>query len=69
MLLPLLTIAATLLGSWIFTVIISGISNTGESAQPFIILNKQVSLWSLVLFLLFPPSSTASQAKHLADER
>ncbi len=35
MLLPLLTIAATLLGSWIFTVIISGISNTGSAAQTF----------------------------------
>lgn len=68
MLLPLLTIAATLLG-WLFTVIISGISNTGSAAQPFIILNKQVSLWALVLFLLFPPSGTASQAKHLANGR
>lgn len=68
MLLPLLTIAATLLG-WLFTVIIPGISNTGSAAQPFIIFNKQVSLWSLVLFLLFPPSGTASQAKHLANGR
>lgn len=34
-----------------------------ESAPPSVFLNRQVSLWSLVLFLFFPTVSVPSKLK------
>ena len=53
MLLFLPTLAAILMGGWLFTTIISGISDAGKVAQSHTVLNKKVSLWSLLFFIFF----------------
>jgi len=52
MLLFLLTLAA-ILGGWVFTAIISGIGDAGKVAQSHTVLNKKISLWSLLSFIFF----------------
>lgn len=54
MLLPLLIFTTMLFGGWVFAAIILGVSGAGASAQPSIIPDRQVSLWSFICFLLFP---------------
>jgi len=51
MLLFLLTLAAILMGGWVFTAIISGIGDAGKVAQSHTVLNKKISLWSLLSFI------------------
>lgn len=67
MFIPLLTILAVFLGSWMLAIVFES-SGTKSSAQPSILIRK-VSLWSLLLFIFCPefsaPISTAmSQQKH-----
>jgi len=66
MLLPLLILIAVLIGGISFAGIISGWSrDERESAPPSAFLNRQVSLWSLVLFIFFPTLNTPSEPKQL----
>ena len=61
MLLPLLTFIAVLIGGISFASIIEAWNrDLRESAPPPVFLNRQVSLWSLVLFLFFPWCSLTS---------
>ena len=67
MLLALLTIIAVLIGGWTFAAMISSWGgDLRKSAQPPVFPNRQVSLWSLILFLFFPTVSAPSSSKHLA---
>jgi len=54
MFLPLLTVAAVLIGGWMFASIIFGGSDAGKSPQSSISLDRKVSLWSLVCLIFFP---------------
>lgn len=58
MFLPLLTVAAILIGGWMFAAMIFGVSNAG-TAKSSIFPNKKVSLWSLVCLIFFPEFNTA----------
>lgn len=69
MLLPLLTFIAVLIGGISFASIISAWNRDfRESAPPPVLLNRQVSLWSLVLFLFFPTVSAPFKPKAIANE-
>ena len=54
MLLFLLTLATILMGGWVFTAIISGIDDGGKVTQSHRVLNKKISLWSLLFLIFFP---------------
>jgi hypothetical protein len=54
MFLPLLIVAAVLIGGWMFASIIFGGSDAGKSAQSPIALDRKVSLWSLLCLIFFP---------------
>lgn len=61
MLLSLLTVAAILIGGWTFTATISAWSrDLRKSAKPSVFPKRQVSLWSLILFIFFPSFNTLS---------
>jgi hypothetical protein len=69
MLLPLLTFIAVLIGGISFASIIAAWNRDfRESAPPPVLLNRQVSLWSLVLFLFFPTVSAPSKPNQIANE-
>lgn len=53
MLLFLLTLAAVLMGGWVFTGIISGIGDAGKVTHFHTVLHKKISLWSLLSFIFF----------------
>ena len=62
MLLPLLAVVALLIGVLSFTAIVTAqMAQPKRHVQPSL-PNQQVSLWSLVLFLFFPWSSTQNNA-------
>ena len=64
MLLSLLTFIVILIGSISFAGIIEAWSRKKQkSASHSVFLNKQISLWSLVLFLFFPTLSASSEPK------
>jgi len=66
MLLSLLTFIAVLIGGISFTSMLWAWSGRArESALPSVVLNQQVSLWSLVLFLFFPMVSAPFEPKLL----
>lgn len=62
----LLTVASMLVGG-LFATTIFGIRNPKQPAKRSIYLSKRISLWSLILFILFPtPVSAPSKPKHFA---
>ena len=64
MLLSLLTFIAVLIGGISFAGLIEAWGRDNrKSAQPSIFPNRQVSLWSLILFLFFPTVSAPSEPK------
>ena len=64
MLLSLLTITAILIGGISFAATLSGWGyNSQKSTQPSVFPNRQVSLWSLILFLFFPTVSAPYEPK------
>ena len=64
MLLFLLTISAILIGGISFAATLSGWGyNSQKLTQPSIFPNRQVSLWSLILFLFFPTVNAPYEPK------
>lgn len=62
----LLTVASMLVGGF-FAATIFGIRSPEQPAKRSIFFSKRVSLWSSILFILFPtPVSAPSKPKHLA---
>lgn len=68
MFLPLLFVAATLIGSWMFLIIFPGVINSTKPVEHSILITKRVSLVSLILFLLFGKVNAPSKSKQEAND-
>lgn len=70
MLLQLLTVAAMLIGGWVFAAILSGSSGSNTAKKPnrlSLSPDNGLSLWSLILLLFFP-SANAPQPSQWSRE-
>lgn len=68
MFLPLLLVAATLIGSWMILIIFPGVINSTKPVEHSILITKRVSLVSLILFLLFGKVNAPSKSKQEAND-
>lgn len=69
MLLPLLIVAATLIGGWVLNSLFSGIgiNQNKKSAPPFVSSNSKISLGSFILCLFFPESHAPRSSSWLKE--
>ncbi len=63
---PILTVAAVLIGGWVFAAMSSArLREAKKLEHRSVFHNRQVSLWSLVFFLFFPSNLTLSSPSSL----